>query len=62
MLEIGIWIWSEKTEHMLTFHGFPRELRRLAYANNLIESFNKQRKRMLKKKKKKMQFVAKEAL
>ena len=52
-------IWSARTEHMLTFHGFPGELRGLVYANNRIESFNKQIKRVLKKR---IQFVTKEAL
>ena len=52
-------IWSEKTEHMLTFYEFPRELRGLVYTNNRIESFNKQIKRMLKKQ---IQFVTEEAL
>ena len=42
-------LWSEKAEHMLTFHGFSRELRALVYTNNRIESFNKQIKRMIKK-------------
>ena len=44
---------------MLTFHGFPRKLHGLVYANNRIESFNKQLKRVLKKR---IQFVTEEAL
>lgn len=42
-------IWSEKTEHMLTFYEFPGELRGPVYTNNRVESFNKQIKRALKK-------------
>ena len=52
-------IWSERTEHMLTFYEFPRELRGLVYTNNRIESFNKQIKRMIKKQ---IQFTAEAAL
>ena len=52
-------IWSEKTEHMLTFHEFHGELRGLVYTNNRVESFNKQIKRAVKKQ---IQFVTEEAL
>lgn len=44
---------------MLTFYEFPKELRALVYTNNRIESFNKQKKRMIKKQ---IQFVSEEAL
>ena len=43
----------------MTFCEFPAGLRRLIYANNRIESFNKQVKRMLKKQ---IRSVAEEAL
>ena len=52
-------LWSEKAEHMLIFYEFPRELRALVYTNNLIESFNKQIKRIIKKQ---IRFVSEEAL
>ena len=42
-------VWSEKAGNVLTFYGFPAGLRRLVYANNRIESFNKRIMRMLKK-------------
>ena len=42
-------VWSEKAENVLTFYEFPVGLRRLIYTNNRIESFNKQIKRILKK-------------
>ena len=44
---------------MLTFYEFPMELRGLVYANNRIESFNKQIKGALKKQ---IRFVTEEAL
>ncbi|MCI5940944.1 transposase [bacterium] len=52
-------IWAQKAENALTFHEFPKGLRKLAYMNNGIECFNKQIKRMAKKQ---MQFVTEEAL
>lgn len=52
-------IWSEKTEHMLTFYEFPGELRGLVYTNSRVESFSKQIKRTVKKQ---TQFVSEEAL
>ena len=48
-------LWSERAEHVLT----PPGLRRLVYTSNRVESFNKQLKRMLKKR---IQFVTEEAL
>lgn len=51
--------WASKVDHVLTFLEFPDELRHLIYTNNLIEGFNKQIKRGLKKQ---IQFVTEEAL
>ena len=51
--------WASKVDHVLTFLGFPKEVRHLIYTNNPIEGFNKQIKRMVKKQ---MQFVTEEAL
>lgn len=53
-------LWSKKVENMLTFHGFHRELRGLAYANNRIGSFNKLKKGIATNKQ--IQFVSEEAL
>ena len=52
-------IWSEGTEHMLTFYEFPRELRGLVCTNSRIESFDKQIKGALKKQ---IRFVTEGAL
>ena len=51
--------WASRVDHILTFLEFPEELRHLIYTNNLIEGFNKQIKRELKKQ---IQFVTEEAL
>ena len=51
--------WPGKTGNVLTFCDFPEGLGRLVYANNGIESFNKQTKRLAKKQ---IQFVTEEAL
>lgn len=51
--------WCLKAEDVLTFMDFPKEVRRLIYTNNPIESLNKQIKRGLKKQ---IQFVTEEAL
>lgn len=51
--------WPGKTGNVLTFCDFPEGLGRLVYANNGIESFNKQIKRLAKKQ---IQFVTEEAL
>ena len=52
-------IWAQKPEDALTFYELPKGLRKLAYMNNRIEYFNKQIKRIAKKR---MQFVTEEAL
>lgn len=51
--------WAAKTDNVVTFMDFPREVRHLIYTNNPIEAFNKQIKRELKKQ---IQFVTEEAL
>ena len=51
--------WFLRTENVLTFMGFPEEVRHHIYTNNPIESLNKQIKRELKKQ---IRFVTEEAL
>ena len=51
--------WASKTDSILTFMGYPEEVRHLIYTNNPVESLNKQIKRELKRQ---IQFVTEEAL
>lgn len=56
---IDTWAQAISTKNIFAFYSFPENQRKYIYTNNAIEGFNKQIKRLLKKR---IQFITQDAL